>query len=116
MALPTIGTAYIGDVNAGLSEAQYKDKFTKIMDYIRAGDVYQINLSFPVTGKYYGSIGALYQKLKTRQPVRYGGVIDLGGDTHITLSPELFFETKGNKIHMRPNEGDDKTGGYAGGR
>lgn len=110
VGLPPVETAYIDGVNVGLSEAQYKRKFTKIMDYIRAGDVYQINLSFPVTGKYHGGIGALYHKLKARQPVRYGGVIDLGGEAHITLSPELFFKTKGGKIQMRPMKGTIKRG------
>ena len=112
--LPFVGTAHIDDVNVGLSETQYQKSFTKIMDYIRAGDVYQINLSFPVAGKYYGGIGALYHKLKSRQPVRYGGVIDLGGEAHITLSPELFFETKGSKIHMRPMKGTIKRGATQG--
>ena len=64
VALPSVGTAYIDEVIAELSEAQYQEKFAKIMGYIRAGDVYQINLSFPVTGKYDGDIGALYQKTK----------------------------------------------------
>ena len=80
------------------------------MAYIRAGDVYQINLTFPLRGTYQGSAAALYQQLKSKQPVRYGGVISLGGDDIVTLSPELFFEKDGGAISMRPMKGTIERG------
>jgi len=36
------------------SEAEYTKRFNRVMDYITAGDVYQINLTFPMTGDYDG--------------------------------------------------------------
>ncbi|HFB54896.1 MAG TPA: aminodeoxychorismate synthase component I, partial [Hellea balneolensis] len=41
-------TAYgsVDDLAPQWTEAQYEQRFTKVRDYIRAGDVYQINLSF----------------------------------------------------------------------
>ncbi len=109
-ALISSGRAFIETAKASWCVQDYQTRFAKIMDYIRAGDVYQINLSFPVTGSYHGEVGALYQKLKSRQPVRYGGVIDLGDEAHITLSPELFFETDKDKVFMRPMKGTIKRG------
>ncbi len=108
--IPAQGTASLSGLAPLWSKAQYQRGFAKIMAYIRAGDVYQINLSFPVTGNYHGSAGALYRKLKPRQPVRYGGVINLGGACHISLSPELFFEIKNDKIFMRPMKGTMRRG------
>ena len=108
--LPLESQGQILSLTPQWTRRQYLARFKKIMTYIKAGDVYQINLSFPVTGKYMGNASGLYQQLKPSQPVRYGGVINLGGDQHITMSPELFFETKPNTIFMRPMKGTVKRG------
>ena len=84
---------------------QYKSRFDRVMAYIEAGDVYQINLTFPMRGVYHGETEALYRALRHRQPGRYGGVISLGGPDILSLSPELFFQTTGADIRMRPMKG-----------
>lgn len=108
--LPVEDLGHIHALTPEWTRRQYLARFKKIMAYIKAGDVYQINLSFPVTGAYSGSANALYHQLKSRQPVRYGGVISLGGARHVTLSPELFFETKSDTILMRPMKGTIRRG------
>ncbi len=91
------------------SEADYVDRFNRVLDYIRAGDVYQINLTFPLTSAFKGSSLGLYDTLRARQPVHYGGVIALGeGPDIVTFSPELFFETENRQITMRPMKGTVK--------
>ncbi len=105
-----IGSGQLGQLVPLWSQAQYKQRFDKVMSYIRAGDVYQINLTFPLQGIYEGSARAVYEGLKSRQPVRYGGVVDLGGTALVTLSPELFFEKTGSNISMRPMKGTIKRG------
>ncbi|PHR60181.1 MAG: aminodeoxychorismate synthase, component I [Robiginitomaculum sp.] len=96
---------YLGEGKPLWSLAQYQKRFAKVMAYIRAGDVYQINLSFPVYGDYVGDGASVYEHIKARQPVRYGGVISLGGDEIVSLSPELFFETEDRCLRMRPMKG-----------
>ncbi|PHR93574.1 MAG: aminodeoxychorismate synthase, component I [Robiginitomaculum sp.] len=103
--LPYAGKAHIEEFSPAWDQEAYAARFAKLMAYIRAGDAYQINLSFPVSGRYEGSAAALYHLLKTRQPVSYGGVVCLGGDVIVSLSPELFFETEGKCIRMRPMKG-----------
>ena len=103
--------AHINELMPAWSQDDYQSRFDKIMAYIRAGDVYQINLTFPLRGTYQGSAAGLYQQLKAKQPVRYGGVISLGGEDIVTLSPELFFEKEGTDISMRPMKGTAKRGG-----
>ncbi len=90
------------------SKQDYQNRFEKIMRYIRAGDVYQINLTFPLYGNYSGDILAVYNSIKSAQPVSYGAVLSLGGDDIISLSPELFFKKHKNKIIMRPMKGTIK--------
>lgn len=91
------------------SEAEYLQRFEKVIDYIKAGDVYQINLTFPLISDFDGSAICLYDTLRARQPVRYGGVISLGaGPDIVSFSPELFFDKQGADISMRPMKGTIK--------
>ena len=108
--LPSSGSAEIGWMTPGWTKSVYKKKFAKVAAYIKAGDVYQINLTFPLRGKYSGDAAAVYQFLKKRQPVHYGGVIALNDTPIVTLSPELFYQQNGDHISMRPMKGTIKRG------
>ena len=91
------------------SETEYLERFEKVIRYIKAGDVYQINLTFPLVSDFEGSALCLYDTLRARQPVRYGGVISLGaGPEIVSFSPELFFDKQGADISMRPMKGTVK--------
>ncbi|MGA9823462.1 MAG: aminodeoxychorismate synthase component I [Methylocystis sp.] len=95
---------------------EYAQRFQKCRDYIFAGDVYQINLTFPLYGRFEGEPLALYRALRKRQPVAYGGVVALGGETIVSLSPEVFFEAyslasaTGRAIRARPMKGTAQRG------
>ena len=88
------------------TEAEYTKRFNRVMAYIRAGDVYQINLTFPMTAEYDGGADRLYAGFRHRQKGRYGGIISLdSGPEIISLSPELFFRKEGRDMSMRPMKG-----------
>ena len=90
------------------SEAEYLNRFKKVIDYIKAGDVYQINLTFPMKGKYDGTGIDLYSCLRERQPGQFGGVLAFDDFEIVSLSPELFFKTENDLISMRPMKGTAK--------
>jgi aminodeoxychorismate synthase component I len=92
------------------TQAEYAERFRACIDYIFAGDVYQINLTFPLYGRWEGDPLALYRGLRKRQPVAYGGVVALGEETVVSLSPEVFFEAKGRSIRARPMKGTAQRG------
>lgn len=92
------------------SPAEYAERFQKCRDYIFAGDVYQINLTFPLHGRYGGDPLTLYRALRKRQPVAYGGVVALGAETVVSLSPEVFFDAHGRDIRARPMKGTAQRG------
>ncbi|QGM45351.1 aminodeoxychorismate synthase component I [Methylocystis heyeri] len=92
------------------SREEYAERFQKCRDYIFAGDVYQINLTFPLYGRFDGDPMALYRGLRKRQPVAYGGVVALGEETVVSLSPEVFFEARGRDIRARPMKGTAQRG------
>lgn len=92
--LPAPVDAGLDAVLPGWSEAEYRPAFDRLHDYIGAGDIYQANLTFPLSTAATGDPLALYSALSARQPVAYGAFADLGaGPVILSRSPELFFET-----------------------
>ncbi|MGB6230680.1 MAG: aminodeoxychorismate synthase component I, partial [Litorimonas sp.] len=92
-------------LSPGWSAADYRERFDAVQRYLRAGDAYQINLTFPMRGRAEGDAAALYAGYRRRQPGRYGAVVSLGGPDIVSLSPELFFERRGRSMRMRPMKG-----------
>ena len=90
------------------SHAEYLERFNRVQAYLKAGDCYQINLTFPMHGQYNGDPINLYASLRHRQSGKYGGFLRLGGPDLLSLSPELFFKKQGHHITMRPMKGTQK--------
>lgn len=89
------------------TQAQYSERFETLLAYIKAGDIYQANLTFPYRGRSETrpDFTALYKGLKGRQPVRYGAIINLGETQILSLSPELFFSVDDRMARARPMKG-----------
>jgi para-aminobenzoate synthetase component 1 len=84
----------------------YRTAFERVAEYVRAGDVYQVNLTFPLRGRWGGAPAALAAALARRQPVGHGALVSLPGATLISRSPELFFALDGRGgIEARPMKG-----------
>lgn len=90
------------------SEADYLERFDQVQTYIRAGDVYQINLTFPLEGYYTGSARSIYDCLRRRQPGEFGAIISLSDQQFISFSPELFYQITDTQIDLRPMKGTAK--------
>jgi len=88
----------------------YEPCFAQVLDHISAGNVYQINLTFPMRGRLAGGPLALYRALRLRQPVAHGGVVALGDETVLSLSPELFFAVRAGRITAKPMKGTANRG------
>jgi para-aminobenzoate synthetase/4-amino-4-deoxychorismate lyase len=100
------GPAGIGAVRANVDEARFTDALARIHDYIEAGDTYQVNYTYRLRFDAFGSLPALYARLRARQPVPYGAMIALpGGDAVLSLSPELFVRHAGGELLARPMKG-----------
>ncbi len=93
------------DVELAWTRKDYEARFNKALDLIRAGDIYQINLTFKARFKLLGSPLTFYRDLRAKQPVAYGAVVDTGYATVLSASPELFIAQEGRAIHTRPMKG-----------
>ena len=88
----------------------YERRFAKAADYIRAGDIYQMNLTLRARFQLEGSPVALYRELRQKQRVAYGGIIETGDLTILSASPELFIEQSGRNVTTRPMKGTSPRG------
>ncbi|MGZ8295025.1 MAG: chorismate-binding protein, partial [Telluria sp.] len=77
-----------------------------IRDYIAAGDTYQVNYTYRLRFDAFGTLPALYARLRARQPVPYGALVALpGGEAVLSLSPELFVRHTQGELVTRPMKG-----------
>jgi para-aminobenzoate synthetase/4-amino-4-deoxychorismate lyase len=98
--------AGIARVRANVDEAQFCDALARIHDYIAAGDTYQVNYTYRLRFDAFGSLFALYARLRARQPVPYGALVALpDGSALLSLSPELFVRHAGGVLTARPMKG-----------
>jgi para-aminobenzoate synthetase/4-amino-4-deoxychorismate lyase len=94
----------------GLSESEYRERIAAIHEWIRAGDVYQLNFTVPLRVETAAAPAVLYARLRNRQPVPYGAFLHWQPGSHIlSLSPELFFrmdcQGENRRIVTRPMKG-----------
>ncbi len=89
-----------------LTEGEYTQRIARIHDWIRAGDVYQLNFTAPWRMEKTGSAAALYAQLRMRQPAQYGAFLHCRpGRRILSFSPELFFRIENGRIITRPMKG-----------
>ena len=97
------------DVSESITPEAFAKDIDRILEYIRNGDSYQINHTFRITGKIYGSPLALYSRLRERQPGRFGAFIEQKNrkSNHYLLSqsPELFIQKQGDILKAMPMKG-----------
>ncbi len=97
--------ASIGPLDPQVSPGSYGKAFAAIQQAIRAGDIYQANLTLPLAGRWQGDALALYAAIRPAAQAGYGGVIYDGSHWLLSFSPELFFSLQGNSALLRPMKG-----------
>ena len=109
------GAAGIAAVRSNVDEAAFTRAIEGIRDYIAAGDTYQVNYTYRIRFDAFGSVYALYARLRQRQPVPYGALIGLpDGRTVLSLSPELFVRHDAGRLLARPMKGTAPASGEPG--
>ncbi|MGP8251275.1 MAG: aminodeoxychorismate synthase component I [Terracidiphilus sp.] len=99
-----------------IGEAGYARRIDAIHEWIRAGDVYQLNFTAPWRLRVEGSTAELYARLRTQQPARYGAFVHAEPQHKVlSFSPELFFSIEsstgqGRRIATRPMKGTARRG------
>lgn len=95
----------LGPLEPQLSPGGYARAFTEMVEAIRAGDIYQGNLTFPLAGSWQGDPVALYAAIRGDASAGHGGLIWDGSHWLLSFSPELFFALKDGEATVRPMKG-----------
>ncbi|RPJ77960.1 MAG: aminodeoxychorismate synthase component I, partial [Deltaproteobacteria bacterium] len=96
---------YTGEFKSDFSRESYVEAVNKIKEYIKAGDVYQVNISQRFTADFSGDAYDLFKTFYKKNPASFFSFINAGSHQIISTSPERFIQRKGNKLETRPIKG-----------
>jgi anthranilate synthase component 1 len=107
------------EVEAVLEEdpSAYLQRVIRAKEYVRAGDIYQANLSRPwnVMLAHEPDIGTLYNRLCQANPAPFAALAQWRGTTILSSSPERLARINGRTIDSRPIAGTRPRSRRAGG-
>ena len=91
---------------SNFTKPEYIEAVQKCIDYIHAGDIFQVNLSQRLLGRKEATAFDVYQKLRTQNPATFSAFLDLGSVQILSSSPErlLSVDAEG-KVETRPIKG-----------
>ena len=94
-------------------EAAYSSRVRKAQEYIKAGDIYQANLSLRFRGACRGDPFELYLALRRINPSPFAGFVEFPdhGLAVVSSSPERLVSLKDRKASTRPIAGTRPRGG-----
>jgi len=107
-ALPGLDWSVGAQAQPDLSRAHYQTRVTRVIDYIRSGDVFQANLAqrFTATAPAGLSAFTLYRRMRQLAPGPFSAFVAGGGCALAAVSPERFLslDAKGH-METRPIKG-----------
>lgn len=99
--------------------AGYCAAVRRALEYIRAGDIYQVNLAQRLTVPWTHPAADLYLRLRRASPAQYGAFLGsalVGNNFSVcSISPELFLQRRGCDVLTRPIKGTRPRGESAAG-
>ncbi len=111
---PTGGVGHLQEVSGGKSASLVssfsRDEFLSsvrcAIDYIGAGDIFQVNLSQRFSTALKVTPATVWENLLSQYPAAYGAFLDASDHVVISNSPELFIKVDtGRRIITRPIKG-----------
>jgi para-aminobenzoate synthetase component 1 len=102
---PVTGEDLLPGISSNLSRSQFLQRVEQAQRYIRAGDIYQVNVSQQLSAPRSGSGWEFFQRLSTVSPAPFSAFLDLGEFQIASSSPELFLRLSGSHIQTRPIKG-----------
>jgi para-aminobenzoate synthetase component 1 len=103
--VPQFATSASSRLTSNFSADGYCRAIRQAIEYIHAGDIFQVNLSQRLLHPAVGASVELYCRLRERNPAPFAGYLD-GGDWQIvSASPERFIKVDSGHVETRPIKG-----------
>jgi len=103
------GTATAGRLRANMRREAYLDAVGRALDYVRAGDIYQVNFAQRFSAPLEGEGLDAYLQLREASPAPFAAYVDtrgaFGGVEVMSSSPERFLLLDGDLLETRPIKG-----------
>ncbi|MEC7564380.1 MAG: anthranilate synthase component I family protein [Planctomycetota bacterium] len=94
-----------GDLSSNFHEQEYLAKVQQAVNYIHAGDIFQVNLSQRLLHPATSDSPALYQRLRRCNPATFSGYFSLHEFQIVSASPERFLQVRQGVVQARPIKG-----------
>ncbi len=92
-------------LTSNFSEADYLESVQRAIEYIYAGDIFQVNLAQRLLYPAHTDSRSLYLRLRERNPAPFAGYFDIGDYQIVSASPERFLALRDGWIETRPIKG-----------
>jgi len=104
---------YSERISSNFERREYLAAIARAQEYIKSGDIYQVNLSQRFCAEYSGAPARLYLRLRKSNPGAYGAALLYPDFSLLSSSPELFLRVRGREVITRPIKGTSSRGGTA---
>ena len=92
-------------VSSNFDRSGYLNAVGRVVEYIHAGDCYQVNLSQRLLHRADLPPLELYRRLRERNPAPFAGYFDMGEFVIASASPERFLRVENGHVETRPIKG-----------
>lgn len=100
-------------IESNFTKEDYLEALQKVKDYIRSGDIYQVNMTQRFSCKTELQPYDLYTRLRTINPAPFACYMDFDEGHILSSSPERFMQIRGKKAQTRPIKGTRPRGANA---
>lgn len=83
----------------------YQAAIERAIEYIHAGDIFQVNLAQRLLLPARGEALELYLNMRETNPAPFAGWLDLGSAQIVSASPERFVRVRDGRVEARPIKG-----------
>ena len=94
-----------GELASNFSQESWKRMIEQALEYIRAGDIFQVNLAQRLLSPQSDHPFALYERLRQRNAATFAGYFNPGGQQIISASPERLVSVRERIVETRPIKG-----------
>lgn len=91
--------------NSSMSRNEFEGAVARALEYIRAGDIFQVVLSQRFSLPFSGHPFDLYRRLRSINPSPYLNYFDFGDMVLVGASPEMLVRVEGDNVFTRPIAG-----------
>ena len=93
------------DFTSNFSRQAYQGAYQRVIDYILAGDCYQVNLTQRFTAPCHGDPYSAFTRLQTIAKAPFAAFMEDGDSAVMSFSPERFIQVKDRKVMTQPIKG-----------